>query len=87
MNAFHQARAVCFLFSYFVSLKALLLIFLPNLFCGIVGNATWLSPNNSVELMGIQFNLAIIGNALEKVNGEITGGLAFTLVIWSPLLW
>lgn len=68
------------LFSYFVTfLKAVLLIFLPNLFRGRVGNAEWLWPGIPVELFGVKFNLAIIGNALENVNGEITGGLAFTL--------
>ncbi len=69
------------LFSYFVTfLKALLLMFLPDLFRGIVGNAEWLWPNIPVSLFGVDFNLAIIGNPLlidEK--GLVTGGLAFTL--------
>lgn len=68
------------LFSYFVTfLKALLLMFLPDLFRSMVGNAEWLWPNIPVSLFGVDFNLAIIGNALEEVNGVITGGLAFTL--------
>ena len=68
------------LFSYFVTfLKALLLMFLPDLFRGMVGNAEWLWPNIPVELFGVKFNLAIIGNALENVDGVISGGLAFTL--------
>ena len=68
------------LFSYFVTfLKALLLMFLPDLFRGLVKNAEWLWPNIPVELFGVKFNLAIIGNALEEVNGVISGGLAFTL--------
>jgi len=68
------------LFSYFVTfLKALLLMFLPDLFRGMVGNAEWLWPNIPVSLFGVDFNLAIIGNALEEVDGVITGGLAFTL--------
>ena len=68
------------LFSYFVTLlKALLLMFLPDLFRGRVGNAEWLWPNIPVSLFGVDFNLAIIGNALEEVNGVISGGLAFTL--------
>lgn len=68
------------LFSYFVTfLKALLLMFLPDLFRNLVGNAEWLWPNIPVSLFGVQFNLAIIGNALEEVDGVITGGLAFTL--------
>ncbi len=68
------------LFSYFVTfLKALLLMFLPDLFRGIVGNAEWLWPNIPVSLFDVQFNLAIIGNALEEIDGVISGGLAFTL--------
>lgn len=68
------------LFSYFVTfLKALLLMFLPDLFQGMVGNAEWLWPNIPVSLFGVQFNLAIIGNALEEIDGVISGGLAFTL--------
>ena len=68
------------LFSYFVTfLKALLLMFLPDLFRARIGNMEWLWPNIPVELFGVKFNLAIIGNALEEVNGVITGGLAFTL--------
>ena len=68
------------LFSYFVTfLKALLLMFLPDLFRGMVGNAEWLWPNLPVSLFGVDFNLAIIGNALEEVDGVISGGLAFTL--------
>ena len=70
------------LLSYFVTfLKALLLMFLPDLFRGPVGicNAEWLWPNIPVTLFGVDFNLAIIGNALEEVDGVVTGGLAFTL--------
>lgn len=69
------------LFSYFVTfLKALLLMFLPDLFRGAVGNAEWLWPNIPVSLFGVDFNLAIIGNALlTDENGLITGGLAYTL--------
>ena len=70
------------LFSYFVTfLKALLLMFLPDLFRGMdmVGNAEWLWPNIPVSLFGVDFNLAIIGNAIEEVDGVISGGLAFTL--------
>lgn len=68
------------LFSYFVTfLKALLLMFLPDLFRARVGNIEWLWPNIPVTLFGVKFNLAIIGNALEEVDGVISGGLAFTL--------
>lgn len=68
------------LFSYFVTfLKALLLMFLPNLFRSRVGNIEWLWPNIPVTLFGVKFNLAIIGNALEEVDGVVSGGLAFTL--------
>lgn len=69
------------IFSYVVTfIKMLLLMFLPDLFRGMVGNAEWLWPNIPVEVFGVKFNLAIIGNALETdANGIITGGLAFTL--------
>ena len=69
------------IFSYLVTfIKMLLLMFLPDLFRGMVGNAEWLWPNIPVEVFGVKFNLAIIGNALETdANGIITGGLAFTL--------
>ena len=61
--------------------KAVLLMFLPNLFRSMVGNTEWLWPNIPVTLFGVNFNLAIIGNALESdpVTGAISGGLAFTL--------
>ena len=62
------------IFSYVVTaIKALLLMFLPGLFHGMVGDAEWLWPNIAVTLFGVDFNLAIIGNSLA------TGGLAFTL--------
>ncbi len=69
------------LFSYFVTfLKALLLMFLPDLFRGMVGNQEWLWPNIPVSLFGVDFNLAVIGNPLlTDENGLVTGGLAFTL--------
>lgn len=69
------------LFSYFVTfLKALLLMFLPDLFRGKVGNAEWLWPNIPVELFGVKLNLAVLGNPLlTDENGLVTGGLAFTL--------
>lgn len=75
------------IFSYVVTfLKMLLLMFLPDLFRGVVGNAQWLWPNIPVELFGVQFNLAIVGNALEEVNGVVTGGLAFTLANFTAIL-
>ena len=69
------------IFSYVVTfIKMLLLMFLPDLFRGVVGNQVWLWPGFEVTLFGVKFNLAIIGNALETdANGIITGGLAFTL--------
>ncbi len=68
------------IFSWVVTaLKAVMLMFLPDLFRGMVGNAQWLWPNIPVSLFGVQFNLAVIGNALEEVGGVMTGGLAFTL--------
>ena len=68
------------LFSYFVTfLKALLLMFLPNLFRGMVDNAVWLWPDIPVSLFGVDFSLNIIGNPLAEVDGVVSGGLAFTL--------
>ena len=69
------------LFSYFVTfLKALLLMFLPDLFRARIGNMEWLWPNIPVELFGVKFNLAVLGNPLlTDENGLVTGGLAFTL--------
>ena len=73
------------LFSYFVTfLKALLLMFLPDLFRSRVGNIQWLWPNIPVTLFGVKFNLAIIGNALEEVDGVTSGGLALPWQTWSP---
>ena len=75
------------IFSYVVTfLKMLLLMFLPDLFRGVVGNAQWLWPNIPVELFGVQLNLAIVGNALEEVNGVVTGGMAFTLANFTAIL-
>ena len=71
------------LFSYFVTfLKALLLMFLPDLFRGPIGigDAVWMWPDIPVTLFGVDFNLSIIGNALlTDENGVVSGGLAFTL--------
>lgn len=69
------------IFSYVVTfIKMLLLMFLPALFRGMVGNAEWLWPGIPVSILGVKLNLAIIGNALETdANGLISGGLAFTL--------
>ena len=71
------------LFSYFVTfLKALLLIFLPTLYHSRVGDVEWLFPGSPVELIGVDFKLSIIGNALETgADGAVlvNSGLAFTL--------
>lgn len=69
------------IFSYVVTfIKLLLLMFLPDLFRMMVGNAEWLWPNIPVTVFGVDFNLAIIGNALlTDANGVVTGGLAYTL--------
>lgn len=69
------------IFSYVVTfIKMLLLMFLPALFRGMVGNAEWLWPNIPVTVLGVKLNLAIIGNALATdAAGVVTGGLAFTL--------
>ncbi|MCD8160488.1 MAG: hypothetical protein LUE61_04750 [Clostridiales bacterium] len=62
------------IFSYVVTfLKMLLLMFLPSFYEGVVGDAEWLWPNIPVTVLGIDFNLAIIGNSLAS------GGLAYTL--------
>ena len=67
-------------FSYVVTaIKALLLMFLPNLYRGLVGNAEWLWPNIPVTVFGVQLNLAIVGNSLA------TGGLAFTLANFTAI--
>ena len=71
------------LFSYVVTfIKMLLLMFLPALFHGMVGDAEWLFPGIPVSLFGVDFKLSIIGNALEKAaDGSflVNSGLAFTL--------
>ena len=71
------------LFSYVVTfIKMLLLMFLPALFHGIVGDAEWLFPGIPVSLFGVNFKLAIVGNALETAaDGSflVNSGLAFTL--------
>ena len=67
-------------FSYVVTaIKALLLIFLPDLYRGVVGSAEWLWPNIPVTVFGVQLNLAIVGNSLA------TGGLAFTLANFTAI--
>lgn len=71
------------IFSWVVTaLKAVMLMFLPSLFHGMVGDAEWLFPGISVELFGVGFKLSIIGNALEVgADGAylVNSGLAFTL--------
>ena len=71
------------IFSYVVTaIKALLLIFLPTFYHGIVGDVEWLFPGIPVSLLGVDFKLSIIGNALETaVDGSflVNSGLAFTL--------
>lgn len=62
------------IFSWAVTaLKAVMLMFLPDFYREFVGSAEWLWPNIPVALFGVQFNLAVIGNALAA------GGLAYTL--------
>lgn len=71
------------IFSWVVTaLKAVMLMFLPSLFHGIVGDAEWLFPGIPVELFGVGFKLSVIGNALEVgADGAylVNSGLAFTL--------
>ena len=78
-----QKGGLFLIFSYVVTaIKALLLIFLPTLFYGMVGPKEFLFPGIPVELFGVGFKLSIIGNALEyDAAGQaiINSGLAFTL--------
>lgn len=61
-------------FSYLVTfLKFLLLMFLPNMYRGMVGDAVWTWPGIEATVFGVPFTLSIIGNALAD------GGLAYTL--------
>ncbi len=70
-------------FSYVVTfIKMLLLMFLPSLFHGMVGDVEWLFPGIPVSLFGVDFKLAIVGNALQTgADGAylVSSGLAFTL--------
>lgn len=62
------------IFSYVVTfIKMLLLMFLPNLFRGMVGDSVWVWPGIQVSVLGVPLTLAIIGNDLTS------GGLAYTL--------
>ena len=62
------------IFSYVVTfIKFLLLMFLPAMYRGMVGDAVWTWPGIETELLGIPFTLSIIGNSLAD------GGLAYTL--------
>lgn len=57
------------IFSWVVTaLKAVMLMFLPSLFHGMVGDAEWLFPGIPVELFGVGFKLSTIGNALEALT-------------------
>ena len=71
------------IFSWAVTaLKAIILMFLPTLYHGVVGDVEWLFPGIPVELFGVGFKLSIIGNALEVgADGAflVNSGLAFTL--------
>ena len=71
------------IFSYVVTfIKMLLLMFLPALHHGMVGDAEWLFPGIPVSVFGVGFKLSIIGNALEydaAGNALVSSGLAFTL--------
>ena len=71
------------IFSWAVTaLKAVILMFLPALYHGVVGDVEWLFPGIPVEMFGVGFKLSIIGNALEVgADGAflVNSGLAFTL--------
>jgi putative flippase GtrA len=67
-------------FSYLVTFfKYLLLTFLPGFYEGLVGSVEWTWPGINVELFGVPFTLAIIGNSLAD------GGLAFTLANYTSI--
>ncbi len=68
-------------FSYVVTfIKYLLLTFLPAFYQGLVGQVEWTWPGIPVELFGVKFTLAVIGNSLAD------GGLAFTLANYTAIL-
>ena len=69
-----------FIFSNLVTLaKYLMLQFLPNLFAAYK-NVGWTWPGIQVSLFGVEFELAVIGNAVAA------GGLAFTLANYTAIL-
>ena len=79
------------IFSWAVTaLKAVMLMFLPSLYHGIVGDVEWLFPGVPVELFGVGFKLSIIGNALEVgADGAylVNSGLAFTLANLTAIIF
>ena len=67
-------------FSYIVTfIKWALLTFLQPVFENLIGLKQWLWPNIPAKIAGIPFNFSIIGNTLNELNGELHGGLAFTV--------
>lgn len=75
------------IFSYVVTFaKYLMLTFLPFLFAGLVGEGVeWLWPDIPVNLFGINFRLAVIGNAADP-SLAAGGGLAYTLANFTAIL-
>lgn len=70
------------IFSYLVTfLKFLLLMFLPDLYRGAVGEVEWTWPGIGTELFGVPFTLSIIGNSLAD------GGLAYTLANFTAIVF
>ena len=62
------------IFSYLVTfLKFLLLMFLPNMYRGMVGDAEWTWPGIQATLFGVPFNLSIIGNTLANLTAIVFG--------------
>lgn len=68
------------IFSYVVTFaKYLMLQFLPSLFSAYA-NVGWTWPGIPVELFGVSFDLAVVGNSVAA------GGLAFTLANYTAIL-
>lgn len=80
------------IFCYLVTfIKFLLLMFLPEMYHSLVGDVEYLWPDISMSLFGVDFDLAILGNALERdaeTGAFLTSsGLAYTLANFTAILF